>query len=63
MRGNGPIVVVLFIAFILAVAFTGAFLAYNKRWAVEITRLENRIRVLEDKAGVPPPPAPEQRTR
>jgi hypothetical protein len=61
MRGNGPIVVVLFIAFVLAVAFTGAFLAYNQRWKVEIGRLENRVRVLEEKAGIPPPPEPEPR--
>jgi hypothetical protein len=61
MRGNGPIVVVLFIAFVLAVAFTGAFLAYNMRWQTEITRLEQRVHALEDKAGIPPPPAPEPR--
>jgi hypothetical protein len=43
------------------VAFTGAFLAYNMRWQTEITRLEKRIHVLEDRAGIPPPPEPEPR--
>lgn len=61
MRANGPLVVVLFIAFVLAAAFTGAFLSYNMRWATEIERLERRVRVLEEKAGIPAPPEPEQR--